>query len=165
MQGNDVYTAGFGSEHHTYLWLMNDLMADSTFTRYVNDIPCEKRVFWMQQCLSGGFVDNLTDPNTVIMTACDYDQWATSADDRDPTGNPVTENEWYQGEKYYHGEFDFHAMNALRGRTPPDDGEEIDADLNGDGAISMYEAGQWELANNSQSIGGEPGDPQYSDSG
>jgi len=165
VQGNDVYTAGYGSEHQAYLWLMNELMADSTFTRYVDDIPCEKRVFWMQQCHSGGFVDNLTGPNTVIMTACDYDQLAAPADDIDTTSSSVTENEWYQGEKYYHGEFDFHAMNALRGRTPPDAGEGIDADLNGDGATSMYEAGQWELANNSQSLGGEPGDPQYSDLG
>jgi len=29
----------------------------------------------------------------------------------------------------------------------------------------MYETGQWELANNSQSLAAEPGDPQYSDSG
>jgi hypothetical protein len=48
---------------------------DTTFARYVNAIPCSRRIILMAQCYSGGFIDNLQVPGvppTAILTATTY---------------------------------------------------------------------------------------------
>ena len=98
-----------------YMW-------DYTFADYVDSIHCESRVFWMQQCRSGGFKDNLEDEKTVFLSACNYDELAWPADDIavSDCSTYVEENDIWMPLKCHHGEFNFHVMNAVRGATPKD---------------------------------------------
>ena len=98
----------------------------------------------MQQCSSGGFINELDDiNNTLIMTACQGDESALRADNCTQMLNSVTENEIYGSETYHHGEFNFHLYCALTGMTPTGettyDGTTINADINGDGIVTMDE--------------------------
>jgi hypothetical protein len=132
---------------YVYLCLMDGVIWDTTFARYANPIQCQRRTFWMQQCHSGGFKDDLGDSSTVFISACDWDEVAYRADDKDTSGNPVDEHEVYNDTAYHHGEFDYHVMNAVRGETP--NGDPIDADIDGDGLISMDEVWNWEYYHDS----------------
>lgn len=63
------YTFGHGDQvsgTDVLIALMDGTMTDATFAGYANPVPCWSRVFWMQQCRSGGFVDNLKSEKTVL---------------------------------------------------------------------------------------------------
>jgi len=120
-----------------------DELADSTFQIYA-----KKRIFWMQQCRSGSFIDELHSSRNVILTACKADEMAWGADNYDydhinDTIIPAIENEYdsLSQEYYHHGEFDFHVMNAVRGKKvwPYDDPPVITADSNYNRGTSMLE--------------------------
>lgn len=93
---------------HAYLCLRDGNMVDSDFALLVDQIDYSYRVFAMQQCFSGGFVNDLSNDQTVILTAAAPDELAWRADD-----NPTTENEIHAGVTYHHGEFNFHLFSAL----------------------------------------------------
>jgi hypothetical protein len=44
-------------------------ITESEFSSRLNILSFDKRVFWMQQCFSGGFIDDLSGANTVLITA------------------------------------------------------------------------------------------------
>ncbi|MDY0282787.1 MAG: C13 family peptidase [Salinivirgaceae bacterium] len=73
---------GLVPNDHSYIRLMNDkLIIDYEFAQLVNPLPAHKKVFWMQQCNSGGFVDDLENESTVFLSACQANQGAHPADD------------------------------------------------------------------------------------
>ena len=148
-QGNNV----------SILYLMDGQIIDSDFATLVDQISYDKRVFWMQQCFSGGFIDNLENSNTIIATACGGNELAYRADNIDPDGNDTYENEIYQGNIYHHGEFNYHMVNSgmletIIGNPLPD------PDTNYDGLTSMSEIYSWENQKDSR-----PETPQFSDTG
>ncbi len=150
----------------TSLLLMDCWITDEYFATLVDQIVCDKRVFLMQQCASGGFIDNLQNNlNTVVLTSTIAGWLAWRADDTDPDGDPPDnvdsfENEFYPTENdfYHHGEFNYHVMNAARLKTVAYENPNLLADLNSDGKASIYEIKEWNLSRNSQSE-----TPQYSD--
>jgi len=54
------------------------------FEDLVDPISYDKRVFWMQQCYSGGFIDNLEGLGTLITTAGHGDESTFAADNNNP---------------------------------------------------------------------------------
>ena len=133
-------------------------MVDYDFADLVDQIACSKRIFWMQQCHSGGFIDNLANNKTSILTACDFDEGAYRADNTNPDGSDPIENEIYNGVIYNHGEFNYHVMNAVRKMTIVNN--PILADANNDGEVSFLESKVWEFLKDSQWE-----TPQWSDLG
>jgi hypothetical protein len=103
----------------------------------------------MQQCRSGGFVDNLTGGKSFISTACRADQNASAAD---------TENEQYNGITYWHGEYNYHLISAISGQTPS--GAAVNADADASGKISAVEVHQWIVSHDSKTES-----PQMNDMG
>ena len=153
-------------DKQVYLGLMDTLMSDAELALLVDLVKYHRCIVWMQQCFSGGFVDNLEDTNTVILTASRHDEVSHKADNFPRNGSPLPENETYGGKTFYHGEFNFHVMNAVRKRAiysftygyenPPP----VDADYNNDFLVSMDEA--FNYVNIHESV---PETPQYSDMG
>ena len=94
------------------------------------------------------------------MSSSDYDESSAYADDKDPDGTPpdTIENEEYEEDKYsHHGEFDYHILNALLKETVYYDNE-VDADYDENGEISVSEMFTWAENTNS-----EDQTPQYYD--
>jgi hypothetical protein len=102
--------------------------------RILRPITCKTIVF-MKQCYSGGFIDYLSAPNRIIMTACTHDQTSWAAD---------AEGSF--------GEFSYHFMKAVN--------REVAADADSDGQVSMAEA-----FNYAASMDSRPETPQYDDNG
>lgn len=131
------------------LGLMDGSMQDTVFAQLVDQIPHSYRVVCMQQCFSGGFIDNLRSDRTVIMTACAADEVAHRAD------SPA-ENEVDGGVTYHHGEFNYYLLAALSGQTIT--GMAVNADADGNGYVAMREVFDYIQAQESQ-----PETPQYDD--
>jgi hypothetical protein len=159
-----IYTFDHGNRigNHSTLCLMDGEMLDYVFAGYVNQIHCQKRIIWMQQCFSGGFIDDLQSSKTMILTACEDDEVAYRADDINPDGGDPLENEWYNGQVYHHGEFNYHVMNAARTKTIF--GNPVPTDTNEDGGVSIAETKDWEFLRDSYYSRGWY-HPQYSDPG
>jgi len=138
----------FGGHHGFYL--LDGLFRDEQLAALVNPIEANKKVFWMQQCLSGGFKEELQANNVVFNAACLGNESAHRADNL-PYDD---ENEIIGGKVYNHGEFNFHIYSSTNGATPTysttyGQGEInlSDADLNADNFISTYESYKWEFDN------------------
>jgi hypothetical protein len=128
-----IWTFDHGSTRrgHSTLNLMDGKMPDRSFARLVDQVPCAYRIICMQQCRSGGFIDDLRNDRTVILTACAADENAHRADSRDET-------EVVGRTRYHHGEFNYYLLSALTERTPT--GTKVNADADGDGSVTMREA-------------------------
>jgi hypothetical protein len=158
----------WGGGQDVYLCLIDGVIWDYDFADLTDQIICQKKVFWMQQCYSGGFIDNLQGEDTVINTSCSNSTGANRADDLTILGDPVIEMEFINGHQYYHGEFNFHTYSSTNGCSPayythyPEyTGEPYtNADSNGDGLISVSESADWEASHES-----EWATPQFSDEG
>lgn len=111
-----------------YLCLTDGDMQDTTFANLVNQIPHAYRVFCMQQCHSGGFIDDLQSDRTVILTACRDTEYGHGTD---------TERELISNIEYSHGEFNFHLLAALNGQDPL--GTAVNADADGNSFVTMRE--------------------------
>lgn len=145
-----------------YLLLIDKYICDYELADLANPIKANKKVYWMQQCCSGGFADDLAAPNTVFISACQADEGAWPADDL-----PYIENEIIDGVKYTHGEFNFHMISSVWWKSPT--GSEMygphyfsDSDINNDSITSMSEAFGW-LSNHATYPNG--GTPLFSDIG
>jgi hypothetical protein len=117
---------------------------DTTFAR-MTDTVHSNRVFIMQECFGGGFIDDLADSVTTLACATAAGKSSFSCDDQSEHGSPTPEHELYGGSTWRHGEFSFHFFNALRGGIAvapyaSPDTYPTDPDLNNDGAISWSEA-------------------------
>lgn len=145
---NDVYImlndhGSTLSGGRTGLCLWYDTMSDDEFATQVNKITSWKHMMiQMKQCYSGGFVDNLTRPNRVVMSSSTAGQvsWAKPTLD--------------------FGEFTYWYMSALKGSFVDGAAGAPAADTSGDGKVSMTEAWNYARANDSR-----PETPQYEDNG
>lgn len=145
-----TFDHGSGSNCNSSLCLMDGCMADTEFASYFNQIAYKHRAVDMQQCNSGGFIDNLENNRTVISTAANCNESAWEADEQDSCdGHPV---------KY--GEWNYWWMSAMRGHKPWPGEQPVDADADNDGVVSFLEAHNFAVANDSQ---GEH--PMWSDPG
>lgn len=149
MKANDtlfVWTFDHGAgSSPAYLCLWDGNMSDLDFAAKLNAVPYAKRMIFMQQCRSGGFIDNLRNNKTFISTAAAATQNAYPAD---------TENESYGGKTYSHGEYNYYIISAFNRSHPG-------ADANGNGKVSCMEAHSWEVSHESS-----PNEvPQFSDIG
>jgi hypothetical protein len=89
----------------SYLGLINgQSIIDKDFARLVDKVACNYRVICMQQCFSGGFIDNLAKSRNLVLTACSSDETANRSD---------TENETVDEVTYHHGEFNYNLFTAL----------------------------------------------------
>jgi hypothetical protein len=116
----------------------------------------------MQQCFSGGFINDLHGDRTVILTACSDSQGAGPCLNLNPDGGDPLENEYYEPEDdyYTHGEFNYHVFNAARYETIAYFNFLWEPDLNLDGFTSIYEIKEWHFSREMR-----PETPQYSDDG
>jgi len=128
------------------LCLMDGDMLDTVFGGLVNLIPHAYRVICMQQCHSGGFIDDLSSDRTTILTSCTGTEHAHRAD----------EKETVTGVDYHHGEYNYHLLSALNGQTVA--GVAVNADADGNGFVTMKEIFDYIAANENQ-----PETPQYDD--
>ena len=139
-----TFDHGGGSNGNSYLYLMEGTMTDDQFAALVNPIQANKKVFWMQQCRSGGFYDELENTSTFFHSACQPNENAHRANN-----TPDMENEVINGLTYNHGEFNFHIYSPVNGESPAyftsyNNEPYSNADLNNDNYISMYESWIWE---------------------
>jgi hypothetical protein len=114
-----------GQDALIYLW--GETIRDDQFATEVNKINAGQITIVMGQCYSGGFIDDLTMPNRIISTACDYDETSCGMD------------------YYSYDEFVFHWISAVAGEDPYEN--PVDADDNNDGFVSMLEAFSYAEAN------------------
>jgi len=162
-QGYDtlfVFTTDHGStsggSSSLNLWGESISAADFAGTSYFGQVTTVSlRIFLMEQCYSGGFINALKDSKTIIATAVDKDNWSWSCDNEG-----------------YYDEFSFHYIAALRGKMP--DGTAVNADSDANGIVSLQEAFNYANSTDSQKYvhtsygNGAPykGDnPQWSDQG
>lgn len=107
------------------------------------NIKCAKAIYVMEQCFSGGMMDDLLkaqtypclNPKVTIITAARHDESSWSCD---------TEGQY---DKYV-----YHWTSAVYGKNPG--GTPVNADTNGDGMVSMSEAHTY--AKNHDSRGEHP---------
>jgi tetratricopeptide (TPR) repeat protein len=146
-----TFDHGGGSGGNSTLYLIDGLITDDDFAALTNPIAANKKVYWMQQCRSGGFADELEGTTTFFHSACQPDQNAYRANN-----TPDLENEVINGITYHHGEFNFHIYSPTNGSSPAGytsyNGEPYsNADLNSDNYISMHESWVWESTHENSS--------------
>ncbi len=150
---------GSAGNNNSILYLMDGSISDVSFASLADQLDYDKRVVWMQQCFSGGFIDNLENVKTLIATACKGDELAFRADDTNPDGADTRENEITSNVTYHHGEFNYHMLNASNLETITKN--DLPApDTNEDDLSSIDEIFSWEDTKDSQYE-----TPQYSDQG
>lgn len=128
------------STQRARLWLWRESIADSEFAALVNNLTFRYLVVCMEQCYSGGFVDDLAGSNRVIATACRHDEVSWACDS--------------EGD---YDEFCYHWTAAVRGQKPG--GQSVSADMDGDGYVSLRDAFVYAESNDSQNE-----HPQYYES-
>jgi hypothetical protein len=120
---------GQESEHDAYLYLWGESIQDDELAALSRNIKCGEAIYVMEQCYSGGMMDDLltaqtypcTNPKLCIMTAANYNEPSWSCD---------TEGSY--------DEYVYHWTSAIFGATPT--GARVNADINGDRKVSMNEA-------------------------
>ena len=119
-----VWTTDHGGSQggtDTGLWLWeSSYITDAAFAVEVNKITnYAYEIFSFQQCYGGGFIDNLTGSNRVLMSAAS-----------------AYESAWFYVNEYC--EYNYEFNNAVSG---------LGGDVNGDGYVSMLEAYNYVLLN------------------
>lgn len=120
-----------------YLW--GDWITDADFATLSKKIVAKESIYVMEQCFSGGMMDNLlaaashpcTKPSLCAMTAANSSEPSWAADS--------------EGD---YDEYVYHWVSAINGRTPS--GTPVNADTNGDGIVSMSEAHAYALSHDNQ---------------
>lgn len=110
-----------------YLW--GEFIRDDEFAALTKGLVCGEAIYVMEQCFSGGMVDNIlaqqpypcTQPKVCIMTAANYNEPSWGCDTEGP-----------------YDEYVYYWTAAVFGKTPS--GAAVNADTNGDGKVSMDEA-------------------------
>ena len=139
------HTAG-GAERDTELNLWGSgVIHDSEMEALTTNIPCPI-LFVMEQCYSGGFIDNLNQPRRVIATAASYNNTSSGGD------TYIFYDQWC-----------YEWISAMRGfypvtNQPWANSEPCEGDLNGDGYVSFREASHYA---NAHAPDGDT--PQYAD--
>lgn len=118
------------------------LLSDDALADMLDDIAYDRMIIFMEQCFSGGFINDLSGSGRVILTACTEEQFSWAAD---------TEGSY--------NEFSYHFMRAVERVDENADGYG-DADVNMDYAVSMAEAFNYASQHDSQDE-----TPHYDDNG
>lgn len=172
-----VFDHGGYSNGHSSIYLINgQILYDTDFASLVNPIPAHRKAFWMQQCHSGGFADDLTAHNTVFISATQAEQLGFDADNKTNQNAFQEENEIFNGYPYKHGEFNFHMLSVVNQKSPTHQlsyNEEpyTNGNTDSDSFISMNEAYQWLINHSSRTTAAglyehiESEDPVYDDIG
>jgi len=139
-----VFTTDHGSQNsisNLCLWNQEKISAtEFAGSNYFGQITnVQLKIFVMEQCYSGGFINSLADSKTVIATAAKSNEMSWSCD---------TEG--------YYDEFVYHFTAALRGKTP--NNANVDADADNNGMVSLKEAFNYSKNNDSRNE-----TPQWSD--
>lgn len=133
-----VFTTDHGVKK-PYLCLWNEeLMNDTEFAKEIDKVNAGYMSILMIQCYSGGFINKLAKKNRVIMTAASGNEPANST--------------------LEYGMFFMPWIAAVSGVDI--NGKKVNADLDGDGKISMYEAFVYAKENDECAISGDE-HPQY----
>ena len=148
-----------------------DFIMDDTLGYYLDKISCNKKVIIMQNCCSGGFINELENAHTVIATSAGYGSgWndpmgvAMVCADKNPDGSPADENEYISESPevvMHHGEFSFHMYNAFRqskvwtSSNGYDNPPPVFPDDNGDLLVSFQEAYNYQYDSTSDRIEGQ----------
>jgi len=125
--------------YNSNLVLWGESIKDSDFAALTKGIKCGQAVYVMEQCFSGGMMDNIlqaqtypcSQPKVCVMTAAREDEVSWGCD---------TEGSY--------DEYIYHWTGAVFGKTPT--GAIVNADSNGDGAVSMKEAHNYAVAHDSR---------------
>lgn len=112
---------------------------DDTIAAKINRLPMGSMILVAKPCFSGGLIWDLRGPNRVILTS--------------GTEFQVT----YPNSPGTFGELTYNFLSAINGKKP-DSGTVVNADTNGDGKVSMYEAYMYVKNNESRNE-----QPQYED--
>ncbi|WP_074405757.1 MULTISPECIES: T9SS type A sorting domain-containing protein [Aquimarina] len=120
----------------TLLYLWGETITDDQFAIEVNKVNAGKISIVMEQCNSGGFIDDLSGPNRVIATAAKHDELSWAG----PTINT--------------DEFVYYWTSAMNEALPS--GTVVNPDTNSDGVISKREAFDYAEANDTK-----PETPQF----
>ena len=132
-----------GYQHCICLWNHERInateFAGSNYFGQITNISL--RIFLMEQCYSGGFINSLADSKTVIATAAKATEQSYSCD---------TEGGY--------DEFSYHYIAALKGQMP--NGTKVDADADRNGWVSLKEAFDYANVTDSKNE-----NPQWSDIG
>ncbi|MFB6317709.1 C13 family peptidase [Saccharicrinis sp. FJH54] len=118
----------------------SNLLSDDTFAALIDNINAAQMIFVLEPCFSGGFIRDLSGENRIIMSAANSFQFSYAR-----TGGA-------------YDEFSYHFTSAVNGNDP--DGNTIDADADNDGRVSMLEAFNYAITNDTKSE-----NPQYEDDG
>lgn len=129
-----IFTTDHGSlvsgQHATMNLWNYEILHDYEFASYINRLNAGNISICMEQCYSGGFIDDITRENITISTACRYDETS------------------YSSNNYQYDEFVYHWIAAVNGSTPT--GITTDADYNNDGKKTLYEAFCYAEANDTK---------------
>lgn len=114
------------------LTLWGESIKDHEFGALTKKIKCKQAVYVLEQCFSGGLIDDIlnaqpkpcTKPKVVVMAAARENEVSWSCD---------TEGQY--------DEYVYHWTSAVYGRTPS--GTRVNADTNRDGKVSMKEAHEY----------------------
>ncbi|MBU2939424.1 hypothetical protein KO494_07710 [Lacinutrix sp. C3R15] len=156
--GNDTYSTRYGNSGVTdsdgddnragindnvdeqfFYYNSSTALTDDFLASKINELPMGSMIAVVKPCYSGGVIWDFKGPNRVIMTS--------------GTEFQVT----YSHTSGQFGEFTYHFFAAVTGKDPLT-GNTVNADLNADGNISMYEAQVYILANDARNE-----QPQYED--
>ncbi len=111
------------------LWQTGPMFDDDFAAEVAKVSGCGMLIYVGEQCFSGGFLDDLTGPGLVLMSACSDVQISRA---RRPG--------------LLYNEFTFWLMAALSGEKPDGSGA-VDADADGDGRVSLGEAYNFAVKN------------------
>lgn len=145
--GDVVPEASHPRSKHSVLKLIEGDMLDTEFKALVNQISCADRIISMQQCFSGGFIPKLKSSKTVVLTACRKDETANGCDDRAPDGSTDIENETSGNVTYDHGEFTYHLLSAITGKTIA--GKSVNAATHSSGVVTINDVFNYIVKNDS----------------
>ncbi|BCW99271.1 MAG: hypothetical protein KatS3mg024_2098 [Armatimonadota bacterium] len=113
------------------LWQSSPMYDDEFAAEVAKVTHCGTLILIATQCFSGGFLDDLTGPGRILMSAADDVQISRA---RRPD--------------LLYNEFPFWIMAALGGQKPDGSGS-VNADSNGDGRVSLGEAYNFAVGNDS----------------
>ena len=132
------------TDHNTdeqiYFYNSGTAFPDDLLATKINSLTFGSGIFLLKPCFSGGLIWDLRGPNRVIMS---------SGTEFQVTYPTISGN---------YGELAYNFMSAITGLTP--DGVTVNADLNSDGKVSMYEAYMYVKTNEHRSE-----QPQFDDDG
>lgn len=161
---NDIIFV-FATDHgagggYLCLWNETKISAMNFAATFATIKNYARRLFLLEQCYSGTFINHLANDKTMIATAADGANWSWPCDNKDTSGNSINEG--------YYDEFSYYFIAALRGKDPH--GKEVNADSDGDSIVSMDEvfnyANSADSCKNKGTTAPRKGDiPKWSDDG